>query len=185
MSLFEVADDLNEPEEVVTALVGLGSNLGDRRSNMSQGLLLLKEVRDLRLIGASALYETRPVGVGVEHGDFLNACALFETRLSATALLNVLLATERELGRDQKAPLAPRPLDLDLLLFGDEVIETERLIVPHPRMHRRGFVMVPAADVAPDMVHPLLMAPLREVRAGLGEVEGVWRRRKAGDWIRR
>lgn len=183
--MFEVADDVNEPgDEVVTALIGLGSNLGDRRGNLSRGLTSLREMKGLRLVCASSLYETRPEEVVGEHGDFLNACALLETRLSADELLEALLATELEFGRDRAMPLAPRPLDLDLLLYGDLVLETPRLTLPHPRMHRRGFVLVPAAEIAGSLLHPRLKKPVEVLLAELGEVQGVVRRRKAGTWIR-
>jgi 2-amino-4-hydroxy-6-hydroxymethyldihydropteridine diphosphokinase len=137
----------------VIASIALGSNLGDRRSHLDFAVARLRTLLDHLAI--SAYYETEPVGVTGEQPQFLNAAAVGETALSARALLDALLAIERERGRERPYPSAPRTLDLDLVLFGDQVIEEPGLIVPHPRFRERAFVLEPLASIAPALVDPV------------------------------
>lgn len=140
----------------VRVLIGLGSNLGDRRALLLAALDLLARTGAVRVDRVSAFHETDPVG-GPPQGRYLNAAAAGETDLDAPALLGRLKGIERELGRDPGGPrFGPRVVDLDLLLHGDTVIASHDLDVPHPRMAQRRFVLAPAAEVAPDMIHPLL-----------------------------
>jgi 2-amino-4-hydroxy-6-hydroxymethyldihydropteridine diphosphokinase len=134
--------------------LGLGSNLGDREGTIERALAGL-EARGFQVTARSALYLTEPVG-GPPQGWFVNAVARGETGLRPEALLEACLAVERELGRVRTLRDGPRILDLDLLLYGDEVLETHELRVPHPRLHQRRFVLVPLAEIAPDVVHPVL-----------------------------
>ena len=137
----------------VKAFVGLGANLGRPEAQVRRAIAALGEIPKTRLVSASSLYRSAPVGVG-EQPDFINAVAEIETRLSALALLDELLAIEARFGRRRESPGAPRTLDLDLLLYGDEVVDEPGLVVPHPRMHERAFVLAPLAEIAPDTVVP-------------------------------
>lgn len=135
------------------AYVGLGSNLGNRAAFLRGALAALDAEPGVRLMGVSPIYETDPVGV-TDQPPFLNQVAELETVLTPDALLTRLLAIERAFGRERRVRWGPRTLDLDLLLYGDARIATERLCVPHPRMTERAFVLVPLADMAPDLVIP-------------------------------
>ena len=135
------------------AFIGLGANLGDREGNVRRAFAALAELPGTRLLAASSLYRSAPVGVSAQP-DFVNAVAEITTALGARALLEALLAAERRSGRRREFPGAPRTLDLDLLLYGDRVIDEPGLIVPHPRMHERAFVLAPLAEIAPDIAIP-------------------------------
>ncbi|MEZ5344988.1 MAG: 2-amino-4-hydroxy-6-hydroxymethyldihydropteridine diphosphokinase [Pyrinomonadaceae bacterium] len=139
--------------EIITAYVGLGSNLGDRAGN------LLLAVRGLMEAGLcvnrlSAIYETDPVGVE-DHDNYLNMVAeITLTNITPSQILARMIRLEYLLGRRHKFMLAPRTVDIDLLLFGDLYMDTEFLKIPHPRMHERKFVLVPMSELAPHLVHP-------------------------------
>jgi 2-amino-4-hydroxy-6-hydroxymethyldihydropteridine diphosphokinase len=135
------------------AFIGLGANLGDPEAQVRRALAALAELPGTRLLAASSLYRSAPVGV-IAQPDFINAVAAAETTLTARALLEALLAAERRFGRRRDFPGAPRTLDLDLLLYGDRVIAEPGLVVPHPRMHERAFVLAPLAEIAPDVAIP-------------------------------
>lgn len=141
--------------DCVTAYVGLGSNLGDREATLRRALEALGARYGVEVAAVSELQETAPVG-GPLQGPFINAVAALRTKLSAHALLEVLHEIEAEAGRQRTVHWGPRTLDLDLLLYGDAVIDTPELQVPHPRMHERVFVLQPLCDLAPDVVHPVL-----------------------------
>ncbi len=135
------------------AFIGLGANLGDPEAQVRRALAALADLPGTRLVTASSFYRSAPVGV-VAQPDFINAVAEIETALGARALLEALLAAERRFGRRRDFPGAPRTLDLDLLLYGDRVIAEPGLVVPHPRMHERAFVLAPLAEIAPDVAIP-------------------------------
>jgi 2-amino-4-hydroxy-6-hydroxymethyldihydropteridine diphosphokinase len=165
------------------AYVSLGSNLGDRGAHFARALAALGALGGTRVVALSPIFETDPVGPPPQ-GPYLNAAALLETSLPPRALLDALLAIEREAGRTRSVRDAARPLDLDLLLFEDRVIDEPGLRVPHPRLAERAFVLEPLAALAPACVHPLLGATLatlaarvrdpRAVRPWRGEIPG-WR----------
>jgi 2-amino-4-hydroxy-6-hydroxymethyldihydropteridine diphosphokinase len=137
----------------VRAYLGLGSNLGDRVANLQFGLDGLA-IRAGQVVAISPVYETQPVG-GPAQPDFLNAVVVVETELSPRKLLVVAKALEAEAGREPTDPerrWGPRPLDIDILTVGDLRIDEPDLVVPHPKIHQRAFVLAPLADVAPDMV---------------------------------
>ena len=144
---------MDENTASTKAFIGLGANLGDHQAQVRRALLTLAELPGTRLLAASSLYRSAPVGV-VAQPDFINAVAEIATTLVARALLEALLAAERRFGRRREFPGAPRTLDLDLLLYGDQVIAEPGLIVPHPRMHERAFVLAPLAEIAPDIAIP-------------------------------
>jgi 2-amino-4-hydroxy-6-hydroxymethyldihydropteridine diphosphokinase len=134
--------------------VALGANVGDREANIlaARGEL---EARGFRVTAMSSLYLTEPVDAPPQEW-FLNAVAGGETALTPEALLQACLDTERELGRVRDVPRGPRTIDLDLLLYGNEVRDAPGLVLPHPRMHERRFVLVPLAEIAPGTRHPIL-----------------------------
>lgn len=134
--------------------VALGSNLGERESHLAAALVALKRTPGISELQVSSLWETAPVGGPAGQGAYLNAVARFETTLAPRPLLDRLLEIERVHGRERSAPDAPRTLDLDLLLYGEQVIDEEGLTVPHPRLHLRPFVLAPLREVAGDLLHP-------------------------------
>jgi 2-amino-4-hydroxy-6-hydroxymethyldihydropteridine diphosphokinase len=137
----------------VIAAVAIGSNVGDRAGHIQFALDRLSAL--LRHLKASSTYDTEPIGVPEGHGRFLNAAAVGETDCEPEALLHALLAIEDERGRERPFPLAPRTLDLDLILFGDRVIDAGRVNVPHPRFRDRLFVLEPLAEIAPGLRDPV------------------------------
>ena len=147
----------------VTAYVALGSNLGDRESNIRSAVLQLDKAEGVRVTRVSTLFENPAVGGPFGAPDFLNAAAAVETSLDARDLLRRLLDVERALGRKRREKWAPREIDLDLLLYGGSVIDEPGLSVPHPLMHERLFVLKPLAEVARDVVHPVLRITVGEL----------------------
>ena len=141
--------------------IALGSNLGDREGYLRSAIAALQP--SLSNLRVSTFHDTAPVGVGPQP-TFLNATAVGETSLAARALLDTLLAVERDLGRERPFPGAPRTLDLDLILYGDAVIdEAPSLIVPHPRFRERRFVLEPLAEIAPDWRDPVTGQTVEEL----------------------
>jgi len=153
--------------------VALGSNLGDREANLARGVSGLRE-RGLRITARSSVYETEPVG-GPAQGAYLNAVVQAETRLRPEEVLASCLGVEREAGRVRSVANAPRTLDLDLLLYGDAVVEAGGLTVPHPRLHERRFVLVPLAEIAPAARHPVLGLSAREMERRCPDTSAVAR----------
>ena len=133
--------------------VALGSNLGDRRAHLDHAVASLRSI--LRHVVVSAYYDTIPAGIVGPQPLYLNAAAVGGTVLPPRALLDALLGIERERGRARPYPNAPRTLDLDLILFGDTVIDEPGLVVPHPRFRERRFVLEPLAEIAPDLRDPI------------------------------
>jgi len=149
----------------VRAYVGLGSNLGDRVAYLLLGLSALSRLPKTHLLRLSPVYETDPVGP--PQPPYLNMVAELETELSPKGLLAEMLRIEKALGRERRERWGPRTLDLDLLLYGDLVLEEEGLSVPHPRLHERAFVLVPLLDLLPEGRHPLLGQSFAELLASL------------------
>lgn len=135
----------------------LGSNLGDRELLVNQACKMLEE-RCGEIVAKSRLYESEPWGFQAEHW-FLNQVVEIRTSLSPDVLMQTLLTIEKELGRDRSMPhqgYVSRPMDLDILYYGKDNIDTEMVTAPHPRLHQRRFTLLPLCDIAPDFVHPLL-----------------------------
>ena len=147
------------------AYIGIGSNLGDRDRYISDALRRLDDGRGTTLLTVAQSRETDPVGAE-EQPRFLNTVALIESALPARELLDRLLQIERDLGRERRERWGPRTIDLDLLLYGDEVIDDDGLTVPHPRLHERRFVLEPLAELAPTLVVPSL-GPVEDLLAEL------------------
>ena len=145
--------------------IGMGSNLGDRASHLdfacSRLELLLSDLR------VSSFRETAPHGVTTPQPDFLNAAAVGETALTAGELLRALLGIEQMRGRERPHPNAPRTLDLDLILFGDEIVDQPGVRVPHPRFRERAFVLEPLAAIAPRLKDPVTGRTISELLAAL------------------
>lgn len=145
--------------------VALGSNLGDRERTLHAAVSALAPVLDN--LSVSSFFETDPVGVAHEQPRFLNAAAVGETMLPPRALLNLLLAIEQQFGRERPYDGAPRTLDLDLILYDDEIIDEPALIVPHPRFRERMFVLEPLAQIAGNWRDPVSGRTIAELRATL------------------
>ena len=156
-----------------TAYIALGSNLGERGENLERALQALQESPGVEVTQMSSFYETAPVGGPTGQENYLNAAAELQTDLEPRELLRVLLEVEQRLGRVRRERFGPRTIDLDLLLYGDRVIQDDALIVPHPRMQERPFVLQPLAEIAPDVVHPLLGLTIRELLQQLGTPDGA------------
>ncbi len=133
------------------AALGLGGNIGDPPAAMAQALDAFSRHESCRLVAVSHLYSTPPWGK-VDQADFFNCCALIETSLTAEALLDLGLDIERGMKRVRIERWGPRTIDIDVLTYGDEHVMTERVEIPHPRMTERAFVLMPLADIAPDIV---------------------------------
>jgi 2-amino-4-hydroxy-6-hydroxymethyldihydropteridine diphosphokinase len=164
--------------------LGLGSNVGDRRANLQAAIDLLPG-QDVRVLAASSVYETEPVGEVPDQRDFYNACVRIETELEPEALLDACKAVERELGRTLEGQPGyvhhgPRPIDVDLLLLGDRVYRSQRLTLPHAEVSARRFVLVPLLELAPDLVVPGA-GRAADALSALEEAEGV---RRAGPPLR-
>jgi 2-amino-4-hydroxy-6-hydroxymethyldihydropteridine diphosphokinase len=151
------------------AHIALGSNLGDRYATLSAALRRLRAEPGLRVVATSEFYETAPVNCPPGSGEFLNAVVAVETEREPLDLLHLLLRIERQFGRVRSELNSPRTLDLDLILHGDRIINTPELTLPHPRMHERAFVLIPLAEIAPNVIHPVLKKALRELAAAIAK----------------
>ncbi len=146
------------------AAIALGSNLGDREGNLREAVRRMGALG--RVAAVSGFYDTEPVGY-LDQPRFLNAAVMLETELLPVELLRRLLGIEQEMGRDRAnaPPKGPRVIDLDLLLYGELVMQSAELTVPHPAMHERAFVLAPLAEIAVGMLHPVLHRSVGELLA--------------------
>jgi len=150
-----------EARPLFPTAIALGSNLGDRRGHLEYAVAALR--RDLSGLRASSFIETEPAGVEPGQPAYLNAAVVGTTELTPRELLERLLAIERERGRERPYAMAPRTLDLDLILYDADVMNESGLIVPHPRFRERGFVLGPLAEIAPEMIDPVSKLTVREL----------------------
>jgi 2-amino-4-hydroxy-6-hydroxymethyldihydropteridine diphosphokinase len=156
-----------------TVYLSLGSNLGDRALNLRVAIAQLGALG--RVTAQSSLYETEPMGLALQPW-FLNCVVAMETALMPQQFLARALTIEQELGRRRTQPKGPRVIDIDILLFGSSVVEAPELIIPHPAMHERRFVLEPLAELAPDLRHPVLKKTIREMLHALPPQTGVVRK---------
>jgi 2-amino-4-hydroxy-6-hydroxymethyldihydropteridine diphosphokinase len=147
----------------VLAYIGLGSNLGERQDYLDKAIEAIQEHAGLSVRQVSSYYETEPEGGPPGQPNFLNAVVEVETDLEPRELMDALLEIEHDLGRVRRQKNDPRTIDLDLLLYGDRIVNSPDLTIPHPRMHERGFVLEPIAEIAPQVVHPVLGDTMAEL----------------------
>lgn len=151
-------------ENGMTVHLSLGSNLGDRRRNIETAYKLMEE-RVGRLTSSSAFYFSKPVGFESKH-DFVNSACEVRSCLDISSIFEAIQGIEKEMGRIRQSDssgYSDRIIDIDLLLAGDRVINTPRLVIPHPRMHERDFVLLPLNEIAPNVIHPLFQKSIREL----------------------
>lgn len=149
-----------------TVYLALGSNLGERLDNLNQALHFLSE--EVSISSHSAVYETPPWGVA-NQPRFLNQVVKGKTALTPHRLLDFIKAIEKKMGRAETYRYGPRKIDIDILLYGRRIVDTHRLLVPHPRMHERAFVLIPLADIAPNLVIPDQILSVSEMLKGLDQ----------------
>lgn len=150
--------------------IALGTNLGDRAANLARARMLLEE--QVSLVEVSSIYETKPWGF-TDQPDFLNQVVEGVTELTPTGLLNFLKRIEKVMGREENFRNGPRVIDLDILLFGKRIVHTTRLNIPHATIPERAFVLIPLAEIAPDLVHPQLGKTITELLTLLSDQEGI------------
>lgn len=157
---------------MATVYISLGSNVGDRTTNLRAAIAELERLGEVRQ--TSPIYATEPVE-NTQQDEFLNCVVELETRLAPSALMHAILEIEQRMGRVRGADKGPRNIDLDLLLYDDQVVEAPGLKIPHPAMHRRRFVLAPLADIAPEALHPVLKQTARELLVALRHEGGAVR----------
>lgn len=164
------------------AYIALGSNMGDRFGYLKKALLLLESHEGIQVVNTSSIYETDPVGY-TDQDQFLNMAVQVKTKLNSEELLAECLRIEEELGRKREIRWGPRTLDLDILLYNHENIETEKLTIPHPRMSERAFVLLPLLEMEPNLTLSTMDKPLKSFLQSIPDKEGVriWKQKNGED----
>jgi len=156
--------------ELVTVYLGLGSNLGNRQNNLDEAMGFLSQ--RFQVAKVSSVYDTEPIG-SIGQPRFLNLVCQIYTRLAPVGLLTLVKGIESKLGRVPGGSNAPRPIDIDILFYGDQIVETPELVIPHPRLTERAFVLIPLAEIAPDLVHPVSGKIIKDLLEGIRGRQGV------------
>ena len=153
--------------KIVNAFLGLGTNLGDRKENLDKALGLISCHEGINIKRISSIYETKPVGY-IDQSDFLNLVVMVETNLNPFELLDTCLKIELDLKRERTIRWGPRTIDIDVLIYENKILKSDKLEIPHPRMHEREFVLAPLNEIAPDAVHPTLGKTVQEMLLEVG-----------------
>lgn len=154
------------------AYIGFGSNIGDRLTHIQNAIHALSKTEGITLQKISAVYKTDPVGYEAQ-AHFLNGVAAIQTDLPPLSLLHTLKDIEIAIGRKHRIRWGPREIDLDILIYGDLCLQTEKLVIPHPEMHLRRFVLVPLAEIVPDLVHPVFQETVQTLLERLEDEKSV------------
>jgi len=154
--------DKRQATNMAIAYLGIGSNIGDKAANCEEAVRLLNAFKDIRVARSSSFYGTRPVG-GPPQEDYLNGVVKVTTGIPVSGLLSAVKDIEHRMGREPSGRDHPRIIDIDILFYDDLTVRTEELTVPHPRMHKRRFVLKGLCEIAPEAVHPVLARTVREL----------------------
>jgi 2-amino-4-hydroxy-6-hydroxymethyldihydropteridine diphosphokinase len=154
------------------AYIGFGSNIGDRLTHIQNAIRALSKTEGITLQKISSVYKTDPVGYEAQ-AQFLNGVAALQTHLCPLSLLHTLKDIETTISRKHRVRWGPREIDLDILIYGDLCLQTEKLVIPHPEMHLRRFVLVPLAEIAPDLVHPAFQETVQTLLERLEDDKSV------------
>ncbi|MEK7828704.1 MAG: 2-amino-4-hydroxy-6-hydroxymethyldihydropteridine diphosphokinase [Deltaproteobacteria bacterium] len=157
-----------------TVFISIGSNIGDRLENCKKAIKTLADNENIRLIKMSSFYETEPWGE-IEQDWFVNCVVKIETSLDVKALFALLQDIEKGLGRNRGKKGGPRIIDLDILFFNRDITEIKEIIIPHPLLHKRRFVLTPASEIAPDFIHPVLKKRVDDLLKDLDDNKKVIR----------
>jgi 2-amino-4-hydroxy-6-hydroxymethyldihydropteridine diphosphokinase len=163
------------PNKTHIAYIGIGANVGDREGNIRAAIDRLRESSNVEVTRVSKLLDNPAAGGPAGSPSFLNGAVEVSTSLSARALLDRLFEIEKSLGRERRLKWGPRTIDLDLLLFGDEIIAEPGITVPHALLHERTFVLQPMNEIAPDVIHPALRKSMRDLLAQLNAQMSKWK----------
>ena len=156
----------------ITGFLGFGSNIGDRKKNLVQALTLLNNRPDLKILRTSKTYETEPWGLE-DQPKFLNMVAEIATSIPPNELLRRVKQLEINMGRESGPRFGPRLIDIDILLLENQVVDEPNLKIPHERLHERAFVLIPLAELAPELIHPLLGIPIANLARKVNGLDGI------------